>query len=291
MPDTNDELRQLLTDIETTLKEERELFGEYLSTDPVNAEIGTLPEPPTPPSAPLMNPMSPKKKAPDIHVVKEEIDLFGKPVIVKEGGASAHTNLLPYPDEPWTTAKTLAELNEMICTCLKCPLGQTRTKFVFGVGNPNADVVVVGEAPGADEDAKGEPFVGRAGQLLNKILEAIHFKREEVFICNILKCRPPNNRDPHPEEVDACEPHLWKQLEILKPKMILCLGRIAGQTLLRTTDTLGSLRGKVHDYRGIPLMVTYHPAALLRNPHWKRPAWEDVQQFRKLYDEMKQASS
>jgi DNA polymerase len=290
MPDTNDELRQLLTNIETILKEERELFGEYLSTDPVSRENGVPSYPPSS-SAPSTDPMSQKKKAPDPHVVKEEIDLFGKPVIVKEGETPAHTNLLPYPDEPWTEAKTLAELNEMICTCMKCPLGQTRTKFVFGVGNPDADVVVVGEAPGADEDAKGEPFVGRAGQLLNKILEAIHFKREEVFICNILKCRPPNNRDPLAEEVDSCEPHLWKQLEILKPKIILCLGRIAGQTLLRTTDTLGSLRGKVHDYRGIPLMVTYHPAALLRNPNWKRPAWEDVQQFRKLYDEMKKASS
>jgi uracil-DNA glycosylase family 4 len=144
----------------------------------------------------------------------------------------------------------------------------------------------VGEAPGADEDAKGEPFVGRAGQLLNKILEAIRFKREDVFICNILKCRPPNNRDPLPEEIGHCEPYLWKQLEIIKPKMILCLGRIAGQSLLKTNETLGSLRGKFHDYRGVKLMVTYHPAALLRNPNWKQPTWEDVQLFRKEYDSM-----
>jgi DNA polymerase len=170
---------------------------------------------------------------------------------------------------------------------MKCGLGKTRIKFVFGVGNPKADVVVVGEAPGADEDEKGEPFVGRAGQLLNKILEAVQFKREEVFICNILKCRPPNNRDPQTEEIDCCEPYLWKQLEIIKPKMILCVGRIAGQSLLKTNSSLTLLRGKVHDYRGIPLMVTYHPAALLRNPNWKRPCWEDMQQFRKLYDEMK----
>ncbi|MBI3586189.1 MAG: uracil-DNA glycosylase [Ignavibacteriales bacterium] len=203
--------------------------------------------------------------------------------------AKAPSNLLPYPNEPWVAATSLDELNSMICTCTKCPLGHTRTKFVFGVGNPQADIVVVGEAPGADEDAQGEPFVGRAGKLLNKILEAIQFKREEVYICNILKCRPPNNRDPLAEEVDSCEPHLWKQIEIIKPKMILCLGRIAGQTLLRTTDTLTSLRGKIHDYRGVKLMVTYHPAALLRNPNWKKPAWEDVQLFRKLYDEMKTA--
>jgi DNA polymerase len=147
--------------------------------------------------------------------------------------------------------------------------------------------VLIGEAPGADEDAQGEPFVGRAGQLLNKILEAIQFKREDVYICNILKCRPPNNRDPQPEEIHACEPHLWKQIELIQPKLILCLGRISAQVLLKTNASLTELRAKVHNYRGIPMMVTYHPAALLRNPHWKRPTWEDVQKFRKLYDELK----
>ena len=192
-----------------------------------------------------------------------------------------------YPAEPWTSVSTIAELNTAICECQKCPLGATRTKFVFGVGNPNADVVIIGEAPGADEDARGEPFVGRAGQLLNKILEAIHFKREEVFICNILKCRPPNNRDPLAEEVERCEPYLWKQLELINPKIILCLGRISAQVLLKTNESLTHLRENVHQYRGIPLIVTFHPAALLRNPHWKRPTWEDVQKFRKMYDELK----
>ena len=139
---------------------------------------------------------------------------------------------------------------------------------------------------------KASRFSVRAGQLLNKILEAVQFKREEVFICNILKCRPPNNRDPQAEEIDCCEPYLWKQLEIIKPKIILCAGRIAGQSLLKTNSSLTVLRGKVHDYRGIPLMVTYHPAALLRNPNWKRPCWEDMQQFRKLSpDEMKNGKS
>jgi uracil-DNA glycosylase family 4 len=196
-----------------------------------------------------------------------------------------------YPDEPWTGASSLDELNQQICNCMKCPLSATRTNFVFGVGSPQAKVAVVGEAPGADEDAQGEPFVGRAGQLLNKILEAINFKREEVFICNILKCRPPNNRDPLPEEVEQCEPYLWKQLELIRPMMILAAGRISGQTLLKTTRGLGELRGTVHSYHGIPMMVTYHPAALLRNPNWKRPTWEDVQQFRKLYDERLQRAS
>lgn len=188
--------------------------------------------------------------------------------------------------ETWQQAETIPELNELICDCQKCPLGQTRTNFVFGVGNPNAKAVLIGEAPGADEDAKGEPFVGRAGQLLNKILAAINFQREDVFICNILKCRPPNNRDPLPSEVETCEPYLHKQLDILQPKIMLALGRIAGQTLLRTNDTLTKLRETVHSYHGIPLIVTFHPAAILRNPNWKKPTWDDVQKFRKMYDEL-----
>lgn len=189
--------------------------------------------------------------------------------------------------EAWTTANSLTDLHERIHDCQKCPLGASRNKFVFGVGNPKADIVLVGEAPGAEEDKKGEPFVGRAGQLLNKILEAVDFKREDVFICNILKCRPPNNRDPLSTEVDQCEPYLHKQLELLQPKAMLALGRIAAQTLLRTNDSLTKMRADVHSYHGIPLMVTYHPAALLRNPNWKRPTWEDVQKFRALYDQLR----
>lgn len=193
--------------------------------------------------------------------------------------------------ESWHNAATLDDLNKNICTCMKCPLGATRTKFVFGVGNPNADVMVIGEAPGADEDAQGEPFVGRAGQLLNKILEAIHFKREDVYIANILKCRPPNNRRPSPEEVEQCEPYLWKQIDLIQPKFILCLGLTAAQTLLRTTESMGQLRQSTHLYRNIPVVVTYHPAALLRNPNWKRPTWEDVQKLRKMYDEEMKGTS
>jgi len=129
--------------------------------------------------------------------------------------------------------------------------------------------------------------VGRAGKLLNKILEAVNLKREEVYICNILKCRPPNNRDPEPTEMETCTPHLYKQIELIKPKFIICLGRIAGQWLLQTKDTLTSLRGKIHDYNGVKMIVTYHPAALLRNPNWKYPAWEDMKMFRAEYDAMK----
>ncbi|NOY78139.1 MAG: uracil-DNA glycosylase [Calditrichaeota bacterium] len=180
---------------------------------------------------------------------------------------------------------TLQEFYEAIKDCQRCPLSETRTHLVFGDGNEKADLMLIGEAPGRDEDLSGVPFVGRAGQLLNKILEAIQFKREDVYIANIIKCRPPNNRDPLPSEVEKCEPYLKKQIEIIKPKLILALGRIAGQTLLRTNASLTALRGKVHNYHGIKLVVTYHPAALLRNPHWKKPTWEDVQFLRKLYDE------
>lgn len=188
--------------------------------------------------------------------------------------------------ESWTHASSLVDLDSLIHDCQKCPLGATRNRFVFGVGNPEADVVIVGEAPGADEDKQGEPFVGRAGQLLTKILEAVQFTREEVFICNILKCRPPNNRDPQASEVEQCEPYLHRQLALLQPKIMLAVGRIAAQTLLRSNDSLTKLRATVHEYQGIPLVVTYHPAALLRNPNWKRPTWEDVQKFRALYDEI-----
>jgi len=184
----------------------------------------------------------------------------------------------------WAATTTLTELNEQICTCMQCPLGHTRTNFVFGSGNPNADIMIVGEAPGADEDEQGLPFVGRAGQLLTKILEAISLPREEVYICNILKCRPPNNRKPLVGETDQCEPYLWRQIEIVQPKLILALGLTAANTLLKNKESMTNLRGKIHDYHGIRTLVTYHPAALLRNPEWKKYAWDDVKLLRNLYD-------
>ncbi len=190
------------------------------------------------------------------------------------------------PEEDWEKAQTLEELNGLIKDCIKCPLHKSRNKFVFGVGNPDADVLIVGEGPGAEEDKQGEPFVGRAGKLLNDILKAIKFERSEVYIANIVKCRPPGNRTPVAEEMDSCFPYLNKQIELIKPKLILALGLTAAQGLLKKKDSLTSMRGKVFDYKGIKTMVTYHPAALLRNPNWKRGCWEDVQLFRKLYDDM-----
>ncbi len=193
--------------------------------------------------------------------------------------------------EEWMESSTLSELDNRINKCIKCSLHKTRTNFVFGTGNPEADVVIVGEAPGADEDLQGLPFVGRAGQLLTDILKAINFKREEVYICNILKCRPPENRNPLPEEIFHCEPYLIKQLELIKPSLILAAGTFAAQTLLKVKEPLGKLRGRFFDYSfgeyEAKVLVTYHPAALLRNPNWKRPAWEDVKLFRKEYDKIK----
>jgi len=192
----------------------------------------------------------------------------------------------PYLTDSTDSTEKLAQFYQEICECLECPLGKTRNKFVYGVGNPNAKVMLVGEGPGADEDAQGIPFVGRAGQLLTKILEAISFKREEVYIANIVKCRPPGNRTPNPVEIETCIPYLYKQIEIIQPKLILCLGTTAAVSLLKRKESLGAMRNKVHQIGEIKVVVTYHPAALLRNPNWKKDCWADVQFFRKLYDEM-----
>ena len=172
---------------------------------------------------------------------------------------------------------SLDDIAKHVASCTKCPLHSTALNPVPGEGNPNADFMCVGEAPGATEDETGRPFVGAAGQLLTKILEAIGLRREDVFICNVLKHRPPGNRNPAPDEVTACSPYLIRQIELVKPKVILALGTFAAQTLLDTKTSIGKLRGQVHRYHGVPLVVTYHPAALLRNPSWKRPTWEDVQ--------------
>lgn len=163
--------------------------------------------------------------------------------------------------------------------CKKCGLHASRNNFVFGMGNPQAEVMFIGEAPGRDEDLRGLPFVGKAGQLLDKILYALKMKREDVYIANVLKCRPENNRDPLPEEILHCEPYLKKQINIIKPKIIIALGRIAAQVLLKNTESLSNLRQSVHQYEKIPFIVTYHPAALLRNPGWKEKTWHDLKKI------------
>lgn len=183
-------------------------------------------------------------------------------------------------------AALLKELSAVVEGCAKCSLASTRTNVVFGQGNPNAKLVFVGEAPGADEDAQGLAFVGRAGQLLTKIIGAINLKREEVFICNILKCRPPGNRAPTSAEIECCIPYLMKQLNAIKPKIICALGNSAAQTLLNTKSPMNRMRGRFHNFGNAIFMPTYHPAALLRNPEYKKAVWEDVQMIQREYEKL-----
>ena len=171
----------------------------------------------------------------------------------------------------------LEELRSNIGDCQRCKLGKTRTKLVFGVGDPDARIVFVGEGPGKDEDIQGEPFVGRAGQLLTDIItKGMKMQREDVYICNVVKCRPPENRNPEPDEVDACEGFLIKQLEVIKPEIVVALGTFAAKTLLKTDLPISKLRGRFHDYKGIQVMPTFHPSYLLRNPEKKKETWEDI---------------
>jgi DNA polymerase len=179
---------------------------------------------------------------------------------------------------------SLEEIAAAVAACTRCPLYREAMNPVPGEGDPHAGLVCVGEAPGAVEDQTGRPFVGPAGQLLDKILSAIQLSRQQVFICNVLKHRPPNNRNPLPDEVQACSPYLVRQIELIRPRVIVAFGTFAAQTLLNTRDAIGKLRGKIHRYYGVPLVVTYHPAALLRNPGWKRPTWDDVKLARRLLD-------
>ena len=177
----------------------------------------------------------------------------------------------------------LAEVRTDIGDCTRCKLhGLGRRQIVFGVGNPSADLMFVGEAPGADEDVQGIPFVGRAGQLLTKIIEAINLRREDVYIANVIKCRPPENRNPDPDEVETCEPFLFRQIDAIRPKVVVALGTFAAKALLKTQDPISRLRGRVYEYRGAKLIPTFHPAFLLRSPDRKRDVWEDMKKVRAI---------
>lgn len=242
------------------LKDQKEIFGDDLFEQ--------------------MNDQS-DETASQYHSAKQEI----KKIFVKE--PSDKVPELFKDEENWESSTSLETLYGLISNCTKCSLHKNRNKLVFGSGNSNADVMVIGEGPGAEEDIQGLPFVGRAGKLLTDILKAIKFDRDEVYIANIVKCRPPANRTPLPDEMDTCFPYLKKQIALIKPKAILCLGLTAAKGLLKTKESLTNLRGKIFDYDGSNVMVTFHPAALLRNPNWKRDCWEDVKKFRKLYDETK----
>ncbi len=200
-------------------------------------------------------------------------------------GSAAH-ELFDGKDHAFTSLDAVADA---VQHCRLCKLYATAKQGVPGEGNAKAELVCVGEAPGANEDETGRPFVGQAGQLLTKILAAIDLAREDVFIVNVLKHRPPGNRNPLPDEVTACSPYLVRQIELIGPKVIVAFGTFAAQTLLQTKEPIGKLRGRIHRYHGVPLIVTYHPAALLRNPAWKRPTWEDVQLARRLLDRSRDA--
>jgi uracil-DNA glycosylase len=202
-------------------------------------------------------------------------------------GIQVWQSLEPQPDHmeaeaPANRDVIWQQLEQAVSSCTKCELHASRTQTVFGVGSRNADVLIIGEAPGRDEDLQGEPFVGRAGQLLNAMLAAIGFQRDQVYIANILKCRPPNNRDPKPEEAEACDSWLQQQIELIQPGVILALGRIAAHKLLNTEQSLGALRGNQYNYAGIPLIVSYHPAYLLRKPVEKRKSWQDLKRIKHL---------
>ena len=216
---------------------------------------------------------------------KQYRELFGNEIFLQLKNYSIIGDNSQKKKKRKSNSYDLISFNDEIRNCLKCDLGKTRKKFVFGVGDFNASLLLVGEAPGEQEDLSGEPFVGRAGKLLDKMLSAINRSREnDVFICNVLKCRPPENRDPSKEEISKCEPYLVNQIDLIQPKLIVALGRVAGKTLLGVDKSLKDMRNTIHSYHGTNLIVTYHPAALLRNSNWKPDAWNDFKWIRTLID-------
>jgi DNA polymerase len=210
-------------------------------------------------------------------------DLYPRPA---KAAAESAPAVEPPVQDTASEATGLAALAATVEACTRCRLAQGRHKAVFGSGNPDADLMFIGEGPGAEEDRQGLPFVGPAGELLTKIIQAMDLRREDVYIANVVKCRPPGNRDPQPDEVAACRGYLERQIELVGPRLIVILGRVAAQTLLGNESPIGQMRGQWYQVRGIPTMITYHPAALLRNQALKRPTWEDMQQVR---DRLRQA--
>jgi DNA polymerase len=253
------------------LKQQRLLGGDSVILSagrPDGPTVGTSPEPaqpsPSSPQEPADRPSGRSTVPTGISFDPPSADLFAT--------------------DPLQQSRTLEDVAQIIAACRKCKLCDGRTNTVPGEGPANARLVVIGEGPGRTEDETGRPFVGRAGELLTKILEAIKLPREQVFICNIVKCRPPENRLPQYDEIAACLPFLYRQIDLVKPKVILAMGGTAAQSLLNTKQSLGALRNQVHRFRGIPVIITYHPAALLRNPNWKRPTWDDVRIAARLLD-------
>lgn len=289
----------ILNKVEDYLKFQSEVFGDDINTITISptpvadvvpvSETNSVADAPAKEITPVATEAAPLEK--DTSEISDNTNKQGQsmegnqPAITssEEPTQPKESTLTVHPE--WAESDSLEILNSRISGCLECELGKDRNKLVFGAGNPNADIMVIGEAPGADEDEQGLPFVGRAGKLLTKMLEAIYIKREDIYIANICKCRPPGNRRPTGQEVDACEPYLKKQIELIKPAFILSLGLTSVDTLLKKKHRMGDIRGNIMDYHGIDMLVTYHPAALLRNnPEWKKLAWEDLKKLRMLYD-------
>jgi len=254
----------MLNDLRNWFEFQREQFGEQIFHD--NFDFNNIYD--------NFSSMNNKR-----NIIEKDHKVILEKIFLKKSASTVDLN--------WYNSQNIDELMNCISNCKECELGNSRKNFVFGKGNHKAEIMIIGEAPGADEDDQGEPFVGRAGQLLTKMLEAIELQRDDVFIANILKCRPPNNRRPSADEIRECEPYLQKQIEIIKPKLILVLGLTAVSSLLKKDYKMSEIRGTVMDYRGIKLLISYHPAALLRNPAWKKPAWEDLQLLKKMYDNFK----
>ena len=281
-----------LKDIRAALEHQMALFGDLVVVPASSDSQVPIPEPsPELSPEPLPLPVSEQETVvrtapePEKEPVQNEPEVQSAAPATGDGVYERIEALIP-EDSPLRGMSSLEDVQAWVAATELIELDRSRINPVFGVGNPQADLLVIGEAPGADEDKKGEPFVGRAGQLLTKILQAIGFERSDVYIANILKSRPPNNRDPKPDEIRAHIPILHKQIALIQPKLILCVGRTSGTSLLGIDSSLKAMRETFHDYHGIPVLVTYHPAALLRNSNWKRPTWEDMQLLRERYDKL-----
>lgn len=295
-------MQDLLRELRSIIEREQALYGVSLPLDetesdptPPSVEQESEGSSPPPVAAPASTPneVNDSSHTPSSDDSPDDMpnqDLFGNRTHPPEEDPT----LSPWdrihalvPDEaPFKETESLEDVEQYLANTVLVPIDEDRQNPVFGVGDPEADLMIIGEAPGRDEDKEGEPFVGRAGQLLDKILDAINFAREDVYITNILKSRPPRNRNPKEGEVEAHTPILLKQISLIRPKIILTVGKVAGNTMLDRSSSLSNLRDQEHDFYGIPLMATYHPAALLRNSQWKRPTWEDVKLLRTRYDEL-----
>lgn len=266
------------------LRIQKELGGNelILSDEAVGQSSGpaaVVETPSTASSAPTASSVRPPDRPPDRPTAWQK----GAPAIPTTSGINVSAPERSLMDIPHLE-ENLDEVAAAIAACRKCFLCEGRTHTVPGEGSPSAGLMFVGEGPGQVEDETGRPFVGRAGELLNQIIQSVGLKREEVFIANAVKCRPPGNRKPLPDEIAACMPYLERQIELLRPRVLVALGATAAEALLQVRRSLADLRGRVHSYRGIPLVVTYHPAALLRNPNWKKPTWDDIRIARQLLD-------